>query len=594
MGAAVDPTFPLFPVASILATICLGLVLASSLIRQSWNLGVTFLCFWLLLENLSHAINAIIWSDDADIKLHGYCDIVSRLQVFCSVLKPMSTLIITRRLYLIAHYLPMEVFCERKERWGRLVDWTLGLGIPAIVSGPLYYVVQNTRFVVIEGFGCTGGTTNSILTLLLIQVWFMIPPLLSAAFYYPSTIRIFYGQSRAFDRLLNSHDRWLPTRTNYLRVLALASIDIFLTLPLSITRFVLAVLSTTKMRPAPFYPGWDVVHHDWTPVTISWAMLNDKGAPELAFVHYGFWISPIFAFAFFGLFGLTEGARTSYWRVFRVAAAVLGRRRAHLERGSQSIVSPIRFDVPVQEISLSVPGMVTTSSLVEIVPIPPGLASDSQVKPAVERTDESCIVPVHAIAEDERGSGTCLSNRCKITRKKPRLYGAYRRALHAKSLPTLGAAWTNDLPNSVVQLQLAVNTDFCVKASSTAVGFQLTLDSCDPSTTFDLPQGAPSDVSTQLALNATFSNGGPIACISASGVDLDGPVFLHVCQDDKAQHWNVEGGAGRGSIVNAGSITGTNCLTATSTEQGSTVIYSTCLGSATQEWTPTHAINFPR
>ena len=75
MMSAVDLTYPLYPVASILAVIVLSLVLLSSAVRQSWNLGVVFLCVWLFFENLTHAINAIVWSHDADTRLYAYCDI---------------------------------------------------------------------------------------------------------------------------------------------------------------------------------------------------------------------------------------------------------------------------------------------------------------------------------------------------------------------------------------------------------------------------------------------------------------------------------------------------------------------------------------
>lgn len=97
------------------------LVLLTSFVRQSWNLGVAFLCFWLCLESLAGGVNAIIWSHDAEIKLYAYCDIgqyvygvcvcypiylppaqVSTLGLLCFVVKPMATLIIVRRLYLIA------------------------------------------------------------------------------------------------------------------------------------------------------------------------------------------------------------------------------------------------------------------------------------------------------------------------------------------------------------------------------------------------------------------------------------------------------------------------------------------------------------
>ena len=72
---AADPTYPLFPIASLLAAIALLLVLLTSFVRESWNLGVAFLCFWLFLENLADGANAILWSDNADVKLYVYCDI---------------------------------------------------------------------------------------------------------------------------------------------------------------------------------------------------------------------------------------------------------------------------------------------------------------------------------------------------------------------------------------------------------------------------------------------------------------------------------------------------------------------------------------
>lgn len=73
--AAVDPTYPLYPIACIVSAAMLLLVLLNNLVRQGWNLGVTFLCFWLFVENLANGINAVIWSDNADVKLYVYCDI---------------------------------------------------------------------------------------------------------------------------------------------------------------------------------------------------------------------------------------------------------------------------------------------------------------------------------------------------------------------------------------------------------------------------------------------------------------------------------------------------------------------------------------
>ena len=78
MGA-VDPTYPLYPIATILASSMLLSVLVISFARRSRNIGLAFLCFWVFIENLSQAMNSIIWSDNAEVKLYVYCDIGRRL-----------------------------------------------------------------------------------------------------------------------------------------------------------------------------------------------------------------------------------------------------------------------------------------------------------------------------------------------------------------------------------------------------------------------------------------------------------------------------------------------------------------------------------
>ena len=74
MGA-VDPTYPLLPIAKFLSAAMLLVVLLTNFIRQSWNLGVIFLCFWLAVESLIDGVNTVVWSDNDNIKLYTYCDI---------------------------------------------------------------------------------------------------------------------------------------------------------------------------------------------------------------------------------------------------------------------------------------------------------------------------------------------------------------------------------------------------------------------------------------------------------------------------------------------------------------------------------------
>jgi hypothetical protein len=72
---AVDPTYPLYPIVCITCATLLLLLLATNIVRQSWSLGLLFLCFWLFWEVLTLGINAVLWSDNADVKLDVYCDI---------------------------------------------------------------------------------------------------------------------------------------------------------------------------------------------------------------------------------------------------------------------------------------------------------------------------------------------------------------------------------------------------------------------------------------------------------------------------------------------------------------------------------------
>ena len=72
---AADPTYPLFPIACVLSVAMLLLVLMTGFVRQSWNLGVAFLCFWLFFGCIFGAVDTVAWSDNFDAKLYVWCDI---------------------------------------------------------------------------------------------------------------------------------------------------------------------------------------------------------------------------------------------------------------------------------------------------------------------------------------------------------------------------------------------------------------------------------------------------------------------------------------------------------------------------------------
>ncbi|KZV71184.1 STE3-domain-containing protein [Peniophora sp. CONT] len=347
MGAA-DPTYPLYPIACILASAMLLLVLTTSFVRQSWNLGVTFLCFWLFFELVTTTVNTIVWSDNANIKLYVYCDIVSHLQEITFVVKPMATLIITRRLYLIASLQSVELPHKAARRWDLALEWTLGLIIPILVAGPIYYVNQGARFQVIEAFGCRTAGELSILDVIIEDSWVIVPPLVSVVFYYPKVARTYYRQRRDIDSFLRSNSS--VSRTNYLRILVLASIDILLTLPSGIVNITLNVVQALDLNIFPFYHGWTHLHRD--PVGFSYAELRAGGSAKLAQFYFAQWSSPVLAFVIFGLFGVTPEARASYWRIICTIGGWFGWKPTPRARNGQISLGDIEFGArPAQDTS---------------------------------------------------------------------------------------------------------------------------------------------------------------------------------------------------------------------------------------------------
>ncbi|KZV66429.1 fungal pheromone STE3G-protein-coupled receptor [Peniophora sp. CONT] len=350
--AADDPSYPLYPLACIISAIMLLLILVTNTIRQNWNLGVIFLCVWIFFDNVTNAINAIAWSDNVDIKLYVYCDIVTRVQLVAYVVKPMATLIITRRLYLIARNRAVELPTRAARRRDLLVEWMLGFIIPLLCTDVYQdYIFQASRFDVLGSIGCKNSQLPSILDILLMQLWNIVPPLISIIFYYPSIIRMFYLQYRDVNRFIDTNDS--VSRKSYIRILILASIDVLLTLPIGITTLVLDVLTgNINPGPLPFYPGWDLTHSDWAPESVTYAEIAASPPSYLARTYFSAWTSPVLAFAIFALFGLTAEARASYWRVFFSIGAQFGWKPTFRARGgARSTLGPMQFGTRTQEVS---------------------------------------------------------------------------------------------------------------------------------------------------------------------------------------------------------------------------------------------------
>ena len=134
---------------------------------------------------------------------------------------------------------------------------------------------------------------------------------------------VFYHQSRDVNEFFKENGA--VSRKNYFRILALASIDILITLPVGVVSTVLHFLQVAEdNKVVPLYSGWSVVHADWTPVSMKWAGIHASARSRQ--LYFSFWTSLTLPFFIFALFGATSEARAAYKRAINCVCAWFGRR----------------------------------------------------------------------------------------------------------------------------------------------------------------------------------------------------------------------------------------------------------------------------
>lgn len=110
------------------------------------------------------------------------------------------------------------------------------------------------------------------------------------------------------------------SRINYFRLMALGSLDIFVTLPFGILNLVIPIRGTHDLV---FWPGWADDSGSWGAQSISasswktshWSLVN---------VRLNEWLVIFYAVVFLALFGFTEEARTRYRRALRAIRESVG------------------------------------------------------------------------------------------------------------------------------------------------------------------------------------------------------------------------------------------------------------------------------
>ena len=70
-----DPTYPLVPIASLLAAVLVILTFITNGVRGAYNRGVVMLEGWVLVGLLITVVQSIVWRDTYEIIAPVFCDI---------------------------------------------------------------------------------------------------------------------------------------------------------------------------------------------------------------------------------------------------------------------------------------------------------------------------------------------------------------------------------------------------------------------------------------------------------------------------------------------------------------------------------------
>ena len=119
------------------------------------------------------------------------------------------------------------------------------------------------------------------------------------------TIRAFLKRRKQFRELLARHTNL--TYSRYWRLVAVASIDFCLTIPLSIK----AIVTNAVLCPRPL-ADWVDLHTQRTLIILVTKELAAEFPGALSAIEFNRWSAVLSAFVFFGLFGFADEAMKNY------------------------------------------------------------------------------------------------------------------------------------------------------------------------------------------------------------------------------------------------------------------------------------------
>ncbi|KAE9396420.1 STE3-domain-containing protein [Gymnopus androsaceus JB14] len=302
---ASDPTYPLFPVLAFVGFVLCAIPLSWHF--QAWNSGTCAFMIWTGLACLVTGINSVIWADTALNLFPVWCDISSQIILGASIGIPASTLCINRRLFRITSTQTVSITRDDKLR-AIYSDHCNCRGNP--------YFGPDFAFDIIEEIGCTSVTYNTLPAYFLYYQWPIAIGLVSLV-YSSLILRSFYMRRVQFAQVSSSNRLINPSR--YLRLMALALIDIMCTIPISIYTIYVSLNGT--LQP---WISWEDTHFDFGFVQPIPSVIWRSDPKSYASVQITRWVPIACACIFFALFGFAEEAMKNYRRMFWFFSRRLG------------------------------------------------------------------------------------------------------------------------------------------------------------------------------------------------------------------------------------------------------------------------------
>ncbi|KAB5591985.1 Pheromone B beta 1 receptor [Ceratobasidium theobromae] len=287
--------------------LCAVLVLV--LLPLHWrtcNIAMLSLIIWLAISNIVRGMNATIWIDNTIVKYKIWC---TRLIVGANIALPSSVFCICRFLAQVASpHNPIPDASEKRRR--AIFDLAACVGLPIIIMA-LYYIIQQIRFTIYEGFGCGFkiSTYPSVVSLFI----FDIPPIcvsLGALIYAAISLRWFVHRRAQVREALQSSQSGLTT-TLYLRFIIHSIIQMFYTT--AITLYFL--IDNTLISGLQPWTNWDDVHSDLQ--HINQVHRADKSPFSWRIDLLSWYVVPASSVLFFVFFGLGQEAKSKYVKFFR-------------------------------------------------------------------------------------------------------------------------------------------------------------------------------------------------------------------------------------------------------------------------------------